>query len=240
MASRKFKISMTICGIAFAAVLFMFSPFFYVEEIVIDGNDTVSLSEIYERLGLDRTTNILLFNQSAARSRVMENLYVADVQFTRRVPGRLYVQVRERRLAAFIEHTPGSFLYIDDEGRVLEVRNFVSQPLPTVVGLNFTRFALGEILDVPDRTAFSIVTQYAHLIYRHGLACRVRYINVSDTANTRILVGYIEFNVGGIRDAETKVRAIVGMLDVMPDAEIARGDVDLREIRSEYIFKILT
>jgi len=98
---------------------------------------------------------------------------------------------------------------------------------------------LGETLDVPDATAFSIVTMYAQLIYRHGLACRVTYINVSDTANTRILVGYVEFNVGGIRDADLKVRTIIGLMEAMPDANLARGFFDLREIRSEYVFEIL-
>jgi len=240
MYSRKFKIVLTICTIAFATVLFLFSPFFHLEEISLSGYNTVCRNEILDRLDTDRNTNVLFFNQGAARRRITENLYIADVIFTRNLPSGLSVQVRERRLAAYIEHTPGMFLFIDDFGRVLEIRSSTTQPLPLVVGLNFTHFALGEVLEVPDRTAFNIVTQYAQLIYRHGLVCRVTHINVSDTANTRILVGYIEFNVGGIRDAETKVRIIAAMLEELPDPDMARGDVDLREIRSEYVFRILT
>jgi len=218
----------------------MFSPFFYLEEIIISGYNTVDRSEIGERLEANRTTNLLFFNLNSARRRIMENLYIGDVTFTRSLPGRLYVHVRERRLAAYIEHSPGMFLYIDDMGRVLEIRSFTTQPLPMVEGLNFTHFALGEILEVPDRTAFNIMTQYAHLVYRHGLVGKVRNINVSDTSNTRILVGYIEFNVGGLRDAETKVRTIAAMLSEIPEAELVRGDVDLREIRDEYFLRILT
>jgi len=241
MQSRKFKVTATICVIAFTAVLIMFSPIFYLNEIIISGENTVASTDIRERLGADSTTNLLFFNINAARSRIMGNLYISDVTFTRDMVGRrLYVHVRERRLAAYVEHTPGRFLYIDEEGRVLEVRDFTTQPLPTVKGLNFTRFALGEILEVPDTTAFNIVTLYAQLIYRHGLYDRVTYINVSDTVNTRILIGYIEFNVGGIRDADLKVRTMVGILDAMPEAELARGFVDLREIKPEYIFEILT
>ena len=240
MFSRKFKIAIAVCILAFAAVMFMFSPFFYMQEIIISGYGIVSRSELQERIGADLTTNLLFFNTGQARRRVLENLYIADATFRRDLPGRLYVNVRERRLAAFVEHTPGSFLYIDEQGRVLEIRPFTNQSLPIVVGLNFTRFALGEVLEVDDSTAFRIVTEYARLLYRHGLVCRVSHINVSDTANTRILVGNVEFNVGGLRDAEMKVRAIVGMLDEMPEAELARGLVDIREIREEFIFKILT
>ena len=245
MHSRKFKLAVVVGILAFAAVIFMFSPFFHLSEIVISGYNTVSRREIEERIGADFTTNLLFFNTGAARRRAMENLYIADVTFRRDLPGRLYVQVRERRLAAFVEHTPGSFLYIDEQGRVLEVRPFTAQPLPIVEGLNFTRFALGELLEVADSTAFNIVTLYAQLIYRHGLACRVTHINVSDTANTRILVGHVEFNVGGLRDAEMKVRIIVGMLDEMPEIEHVHAivdlrNVDLRETRGEFIFEILT
>ena len=240
MYSRKFKVAMIVCALAFGLVLFLFSSFFYVDEIIISGENVVSRDEIIERLGADRTTNVLFFNPRTARNRILENLYIADVNIARGLPNRLYVYVQERRLAAYIEHAPGMFLYIDDFGRVLEIRSFMVQPLPIVVGLNFTHFAIGEVLDVPDRTAFNIVTQYAQLIYRHGLICQVSYINVSDTANTRILVGYVEFNVGCLTDAEAKIRTIASIMEEMPGAEQARGFVDLTEIRDEYFFVILT
>ena len=238
--SRKFVTTLVICTIAFFAVIFMFSPIFYMREIIISGYNIVSRSELTERLEVDLTTNLLFFNTRAAKRRVMENLYIADVSFSRELPGRLYVQVRERRLAAYVERAPGSFLYIDEQGRVLEVRSFTSGTRPIVVGLNFTHFALGEVLEVPDASAFDIATEYALHIYHHGLVDRVTYIDVSDTANTRILVGYIEFNVGDINNAESRVRVIAGILAEMPDAEIARGFVDLRVTRGEYFFEILT
>jgi len=240
MYSRKFILTIIICIIAFSAVVFMFSPFFYMSEIVISGESTVSRAEITDRLEVDFSTNLLFFNTRAARGRVMENLYIADVNFRRDLPGRLYVQVQERRLAAYVEHAPGSFLYIDEQGRVLEVRPFTSGQRPVVEGLNFTGFVLGEVLEVPDATAFSIATLYAQLVYQHGLVCRVTYIDVSDIANTRILVGYIEFNVGDHRGAEARVRIIAGILAEMPGVEFARGFVDLRETRGEYFFEILT
>ena len=240
MYSRKFKAALIVCGIAFGAVLFLLSPFFHVTEVIISGLSTVNRDEVYERLEIENNTNVLFFNQRAARDRIMENLYVSNVEFTRNMGGRLYVEVHERRLAAFIEHMPGTFLYIDELGRVLEVRTGMSQPLPLIVGLNFTHFTLGEVLEVPDRTAFNIVSVYAQLLYRHGLVGRVTYVNVSDTANTRILVGYLEFNIGDARDAEDKVRNIVGILDAIPDAERTRGFVDLRDNSTEFFLTILT
>ena len=240
MLSRRFKIVLALCVLTFAATLFMFSSFFYAREINISGNNTVSREEILERVGADFTTNLLFFNFNAARNRVVENLYIADVIFTRDLPGRLHIEVRERRVAAFVEHTPGSFLYIDEHGRVLEIRPAINQPLPIVTGLNFTRFALGEVLEVPDRTAFTIVTRYSQIIYRHDLAGRVTNIDVSDTENTRIFIGDVEFNVGGIHDADAKIRDIVGLLPQLDEAGLTRGYVDIRQIRDVYFFEITT
>jgi len=224
-------------------MLILFSPIFYLDELTITGGNTVSDAEIRERLGVGSTTNLLFFNQTAARRSLMENLYIAEVAFTRGLPNRLYVQVWERRIAAYIQQSPGTFLFIDDQGRVLEIRSSISHTLPIIEGLNFTHFALGEMLDVPDTTAFNIVTQYSQLIYRHGLACRVTHINVSDTVNTRILFGDVEFNVGGLQDSEDKVRIIAGILAEMPEAGQIRGFVDLRDInveRDEFFFVPLT
>jgi len=243
MKSRVLKWALIICVLSFSIILFLISPIFNVSEIIITGNIIVAESEVRERMEISYTTNILFYNQAAARRRIIENHYIAEVIFTRSFPNRLYVQVWERRTAAYIQQSPGTFLYIDDQGRVLEIRSTTSQTLPIVEGLNFTHFALGEILDVPDSTAFNIVTQYSQLIYRHGLANRVTHINVSDTENTRILFGYVEFNVGGVSDSETKVRIIKGILEEMPEPELARGFVDLRDInseRGEFFFVILT
>jgi len=87
MYSRKFVITIIICAIAFGAVIFMFSPFFYLREIVISGENTVTRAEITNRLEADLTTNLLFFNTRAARRRIMQNLYIADVTFTRDLPG---------------------------------------------------------------------------------------------------------------------------------------------------------
>jgi len=241
MHNRKFVTTIIVCIVAFVVVVFMFSPVFYVRDIIISGDDVVTRREITERIEVDLTTNLLFFNAGSARSRLMENLYIAEVNFRRDLPGRrLYVDVRERRLAAYVEHTPGSFLYIDEQGRVLEVRQYTSGTRPVVVGLSFTLFARGEILEVPDANAFAVATEYALHIYNHGLINHVTYIDVSDISNIRIVVGNIEFNVGSVNIAESRVRVIAGMLPEIPDIEFARGFVDLSEIRGQYFFEIIT
>lgn len=236
----RFLMISAACSCVFVILLFLFSPFFSITEVHVMGYSRVPRDEIVSRLELSGRTHILIFNTRSARNRLLDNMYIADVSFERVLPGRLHVSITERRLTAYVQHMPGSFLFLDDQGRVLDVRPYRVEPLPILDGLQITGFRLGEILDVPDTVAFSVIVQYAQLLNHHNLIDRVTRINVSDPANIRITTDTnVEFNVGGPSDADQKVRTIVAMLDALSDAGIIPGLTDISVMREEFIFEIL-
>ena len=225
--------------IALIAILILLSPIFRIQEVFIVGIERVNESEVRERLNLNYTSNIFLLNTNTVRTRIMGNPYVANVTFRRELPNTIHIIVHERRLSAYMEHMPGSFLFLDDFGHVLEVRSSFTEPLPLLVGLSFTRFQVGEILDVPIATNFAAVVQYTQSLAAHGLLDQITHINVSDPSNIRILVNYLDFHVGTAQNADEKVRTIAEMLKTFPDPTIIRGSVDIREIRAEYFLTLL-
>ena len=239
LRGKKFKAAIVVGTFVLLIILVLISPFFFVQEIIVIGNVRVSQADILNRLDLSNTSNILMFNTRYARRRIMGNLYIGEVIFRRDLPGRLYVTVRERRPSAYVEHMPGSFLVLDDFGRVLEIRQSFSEPLPLLEGLRFTSWQLGEILEVPNATDFSAIVHYTQLLVTHDLIHRITHINVADPSNIRILVNYMEFHVGCAADADYKVRTIVAMLEQSPYAGNIRGFVDMRERRAEYFFVLL-
>lgn len=235
---RKFKAALVISGIVLAILLFLASPFFHIQDLVIQGNHRIASADIETRLGLTNSSNILMFNTGTARRRVLSNLYIADVHFARELPGRLVVTVLERRPSAYVPHM-GSFLILDDTGRVLEITGTVSEPLPLLEGLQFSRYQLGEVLDVANAVDFDNVVLYTQLLVTHGLIYDITHINVSNPNNIRILVNYLEFHVGGIADADEKVRTIVEMLYNLPDASRVRGYVSMQDIRVQFNLNLL-
>ena len=236
--SLSFKIAVIVGGLVLVLLLLMVSPIFYVQEVVIQGNMRVNDNNIRANLDIGPTTNILMLNTSTARRRVMQNLYIDGVSFRRDLPNRLYVTVFERRPSAYIEHL-GSFLYLDEMGRVLEVRPYMDDPLPLLEGLRFSRFQLGEILETYNQADFASVVHYTQLLVNHGLIDRISHINVTDPGNMRILVDYVEFNVGDVSYADRKVRTILAVLEQTPGIELMRGFVDIREIRAEFSLELL-
>jgi len=235
---RKFKIAAIVSGVVLAGILFLVSPFFHVQEVIIQGNSRISHSDIEQRLGVTGTDNILLLNTSAARRRIMSNLFIGDVSIRRDLPGRLYVTVFERRPSAYVAHM-GNYLVLDDFGRVLEIRSNFQETLPLLEGLQFTSSRLGEILDVANAVDFDSVVLYTQLLVTHELIHNITHINVSDSANIRILINYLEFHVGGPADADEKVRAIVEVLNELPDAGRMRGIVDMRDTRAQFSLQLL-
>ena len=233
----KFKAALIIGGIMLATVLFLVSPFFHVQEIIILGNSRVNEADIYDRLEISRSSNILLLDTSAAKRRVMSNLFIGDVSFRRDLPRRLYVLVQERRPSAYVQHTPGNLLVLDDNGRVLEIRSQFREALPLLEGLQFSRVQLGEILEVTNETDFVAVVLYTQLLVAYDLIHRITHINVSDPANIRILVDYTEFHVGGIADADMKVRTIAEVLNTMPDANLRRGIAHMQNLGTDFFFE---
>jgi len=239
MRSLKFKIALCFGIFALCVVLFLASPYFNVSEIVISGNQNVSEAEILAKLDFGSNTNILFANMSAASRRVLENFHIGDVSIERELPGRLNITVQERRVVAYIEHMPGSFLFIDDQGRVIEVRSYFTEPLPVLEGVQFNRFVLGEVLDVPETYSFRTVVLYAQLLNQHNLINQVSHMIVSDPYNIRIMIGNIEFNVGDAIGADEKIRTIVAILDSLPNPENMRGFAYIGHNQNEHFFVIL-
>jgi len=237
--SNKLKIAMAVGLVAIAIVLFLASPLFAVDEVVITGSNRVSYDEINALLNINTSTNMFFLNRNSAIERVKSNLYIDDVEIRRVLPNSIYVNVRERNLAAYIEHMPNSFLVLDENGRVVNIRSTITEPLPIVRGLFFTRFRLGEFLEVPDPTAFSAVVRYTQILTYHELIDRISFIDVSDTSNIRILIYSLEFNVGTVHNADEKIRTIIAMLEAFEYAYRVSANIDLRAIRPEYFWWII-
>ena len=239
---KRFKTVVIVGFIIFAAVLFLLSPFFYVntDNLQVIGCVDIPREEILARAGIGGTTRLITLRTDEARKKIMENLYIDHVDFEKKLPGTLTVTVRERHLCGYVEYEQGKYLYIDGNGRVLEIKSNFTEKLPVVGGLKFTRVRLGEILEVEDAEAFKIMVAYARLFPKYEMSEIVSRIDLSDSANARIIARNIDFNVGGGGSADEKVRTIKAILGNLASTETLKGFVDLKEIREQYFLRILT
>lgn len=238
--TKKLKFITALVVTLFICTLFMVSPVFYFTEIKVTGNIQIEDEEILNLANLDYSTNFFLFRPRRARQSILNNHFIEQVDFNRTLPSFIEISVEERFISGYIRYPGGLFLYIDENGRVIDVRSYMKEPKPVIAGLDFSKLHLGQKLDVSNPDAFSTVVTFAGLINRHGLADIITEIDVSDPANARLRIYNIEVYLGDTSRANEKILTLREIVNEWPLVTYVRGFLDLRELSSEYIFRILT
>ena len=215
----------------------LFSPLFSIKTINVEGCEHFTEGEILEMAGLSENQNIFAFNARKARKNLKENTYIEDVTFDMNYPSEVNVTVKERKVRGYVPYM-GSYLYIDEYGRVLDIREDMTEALPVVYGLDFSGFTLGELLETNNEEAFDIIVKIAQLMTKYNLLDMVVNIDVSDTKNIKATVNKVEVTLGEITDIDQKIRTMTEIIKNIPEKD--RGTLDLSDLSKPWVFKYLT
>lgn len=130
-----------------------------VQDIDIEGRQNTPEPLLRAALGVNKGDPILAFSVSAARDRIESLSWVESVAVERRLPGTIWVQLKERRPFA-IWQKDGKFLLIDRDGQIVtneDVAAFGDLPLVVGAGAPPHAAALLDLLtgfpDIHDRVA---------------------------------------------------------------------------------------
>ncbi len=116
---------------------------FRISEIAISGEHDVTREDILATAGVTGRTSLLFLNAAQVRTRLLTNPWIADAAVLKLYPGRLRVEIKERKPFALWQKDGGVALIAAD-GTVLEP--FVPHrflKLPLVVGVGAQREAAG-------------------------------------------------------------------------------------------------
>ena len=75
-------ILMGIALLIFIVMLLMLSPWLNIKNIEINGLETLEKADIIRQIKLDKTTNILSFNNFIVKRRLKNNYYIESVKLT--------------------------------------------------------------------------------------------------------------------------------------------------------------
>ena len=154
-------------------------PVFNIKSIEISGNENLSKEQIESMLNTKVGNNIFAFNKTKALKNIKSNNYVEEVSIHRKLPSTITVNIKEYKLRAYVPYM-GSYLYINDYGRILDTQKTFKKQLPVVEGLKFNQFTLGEVLQVDNPSAFDTVVQLSKLFEKDQLLNTIVQVDVSD------------------------------------------------------------
>ncbi len=113
---------------------------FGITEIVVTGSKMRSAEEVITTSTIAKGSNIFSLDPDQTRSRLMNDPWVEDAVVTRRLPGSVYIQVKEREAAAIV--ATGETYLSTREGDLfkrLEARD--PTDLPIITGLEVKKIA---------------------------------------------------------------------------------------------------
>ena len=212
-------------------------PVFNIKSIEISGNENLSKEQIESMLNTKVGNNIFAFNKTKALKNIKSNNYVEEVSIHRKLPSTITVNIKEYKLRAYVPYM-GSYLYIDEYGRVLEINSQMSSALPVVYGLKFDTFVLGDKINAENKEAFDIMVTIAQLMNKYELLDIVVKIDVSDVSKVIAYVNNIEVNLGDMSNGDQKIRTMAEVVKNLGPND--RGVLDLSDLSKPIVFKYLT
>lgn len=244
---KKRKLSLTTILVTAIVVIFLLiliftSPLFQIKVLNFEGGLKYSKEEILSELKLNIGTNIFMVRPNHIKKYLEAKPYVKSVTISLSFPSELTIKIKERKVRGYVSYIEGTYLYIDEDGRVLESNKTYKEQLPLVEGLDFDRFKLGEILEVKNPKSFEIVVKTAGLLAKYEAEYEavgdILKIDVSDPDNIHIYIKNVDVLLGDLTEYDFKIRKMLTILKDIADDD--KGFLDITNPEKGSIFEHLT
>lgn len=185
--------------VALAAVIVLRSPVLDVDEVVVSGVAQLDPEEIRAVTGIETGAPLLLADLGRAAGEVEALPWVAEVEVTRDLPGRVHVEVREREAVAVVAGR-GIAVLVDVTGRVLEEAPAAATP--------FVQVLVAEAPPAPGRSIAPELVTAVELAGRLRInpAGAVSAVRLEPSLRLQLVEGGI-VDLGDASDLDAKVEA---------------------------------
>lgn len=235
IAIKLFAVTVILSAIA---IVLLVCPLFDIKTVNISNNNYVTKQYILETLNLDKNVkNLFAFNTVKGKKKLLENSYIKNVSFQRKLPNILNIIITERKIRGYVPYM-NSYLYIDDEGRIIDAKSSIEEKLPIVVGLSFKSFEVGKILQADNSEAFNVVVEFTKLMAKYEIIDDVVRIDVSNTDSIHLYINDIDVIFGNFDDYNWKISALNEILKKLP--ENSKGFLDISSSDKTPIFTLIT
>lgn len=163
--------------------------------------------------GVSIGENFLKKSKKEIIENIKKNPYVEDVQISKKLDGTLLINVIEREVAYIINYA-GAYIYIDDQGYVLELSSDVKD-VPILLGVttDFTSLAVGDSekkvtrLNEDDLEKLTVVNSIMDSCRSNSVDSVISRIDIS---NIRNYILYLDSEsktvyLGNCKDLNTRI-----------------------------------
>lgn len=201
--------------------LFLRSGAFAIQRITVEGLSLISEDEILKLADGIRGQNLLLFDRKALQYKISLHPLVKGVEFQRKLPNSLVIQVAERTPSALVV-VPKGILEVDSAGTFLRrLESWPEKDYPVISGVELADTAgPGQNLTNP------LLTAALHLINQAppDLLAQIGEVHVNAVEQiTLFLTSGVEVRLGQADDWKDKANALYQLISDNGYTSIQQG-----------------
>ncbi len=180
------KVIGVIILLTFVIILLFSSSLFNIKTIEVSGNVKLSDEKIISLSSLELYTNIFNFKKGNIVEKVKENAYIESVNISRKYPSTVNIEVEERE-AKYMLQFADSYVYINNQGYMLEISNEKLE-LPVLVGFttDLSNIKAGNRINVDDLKKMNTVIKIYDSAKLNELNELITKIDISNSKNYSI------------------------------------------------------
>ncbi len=191
--------------------VFFKSPYFEINSIQINGLDNLTEEQVKGMLTTNEGNNIFSFSASKCEKNILKSHYVESVNISRDLPHTIIIDLNEYKLRGYVPYM-GSYLYINENGLILDIQKNITKQLPVIEGLNFDNFTAGEVLNVDNPNAFSTMVELSKLFDKYQLLTDIIRVDVTNINDIHLYVNNVDVEFGNMDNANRKILMLIEVL----------------------------
>ena len=200
--------------IILAVILFLISPIFYIDDIIVENNEKLSDDAIVNLLNINNETNIFEENDNKIENALKQNPYIEEVQIKRILPSTLKLTIKERKVMFLLEYA-NSFVYVDKNGNILEISsNDISENVK-ILGYSTENIREQKKLTDDDIKKLNEVREFLKVFESYNIKDKITSIDIRNDSDYLIYMqndGKV-IHFGDYSNSSTKVMYIKAVLE---------------------------
>lgn len=213
------------------------SPIFAVKEFKTNVSENYTKEELLNSLGFKEGMNIFRAKFFSGNRKLRENPYIENGKISISLPDTVIITVEERKVRGSI-FVNNSYLYIDQNGRVLAIDEKADKNSPIIKGIKFSDYSEGLLLDIENPSSLSAAVSVSQLIEKYDLSLYTIHLDVTDINNITAKINNAEILLGSTIRLDEKIRNLAAIMPYI--TADAMGTLDLSDMDSQITFKYLT
>ena len=219
--------------VAIVGFVLAVTVFFKIDTIKAKGSGVYSQKIIIENSGVATGDSLLLVSEKAISENLFFNLpYVGSVTIEKDLPSTLIINVIDTVASAAISNNKGSYIIINDEGKVLNADSqVVTEGIPVVSGVEVESYKVGEAITFKTEETGGILIQLLKASTKAGIIGMTEIDLTDVSAITMKYDNRIKILVGPAVKLETKILRAASAID--RENEINQYETGVLDLRTD-------